>query len=256
MTHLIGKDILTTHCVYWPTMLMALDISLPKTIFAHGWWLTDNDKKMSKSEGKVVSPLDMKDIVGVHGLRYFLMRGMNPANDGQFSEELVLTRVNTELANNLGNLFSRSTGLVAKHFEGQVPQTDAKREETKRLAEIALSTAENLRQDIESIMPNRAIERVLELLSETNRYIDTFQPWKALKEGDRESAAESLYSALEVLRITGILLLPVMPDKMSDLLKRLGWSKEPSFADAAAWGLLEAGTAIERGEPLFPRIEA
>ena len=254
-THLIGKDILTTHCVYWPTMLFALDTPLPKHIFAHGWWLNADERKMSKSEGEVVSPLDMKDIVGVHGLRYFLMRGMNPANDGQFSKDLVLSRVNSELANNLGNLLSRSVGLVAKHFDGAVPATSASREESKKLSDAAVKVAPEVRQAIEEIMPNRAIETILTFLTETNKYLDELEPWKAVKGDDKDLARESLYHALEALRIVGILLYPVMPDKMSELLRRVGWTKEPTFSDAGAWGLLSANDSVEKGEALFPRIE-
>ncbi len=253
--HLIGKDILMTHCVYWPTMLLALGVSLPKTIFAHGWWLTSGDKKMSKSEGPVVAPLDMKDIVGVHGLRYFLMRAMNPAQDGQFTKELVLSRVNSELANNLGNLLSRSVGLVAKHYEGHVPEVELSSESSKKLAEKTSKTSVSLKAAIEAIAPNRAIEEVLDLLSETNRYIDSMEPWKLLKEGKKEEAKESLYTALEVLRIVGVLLHPVMPTKMSELLTRVGWTNEVSFADATTWGLLKENHIVQKGSPLFPRIE-
>src|SRR6185295_3873253 len=123
--HLIGKDILTTHAVYWSTMLMALEVPLPKQIFAHGWWLTEENEKMSKSKGAVVRPLDMKDVVGVDGLRYFLTRDINFGNDAQFSEALVISRVNSELANNLGNLLSRTTNLMHKFFEGRVPAHQA-----------------------------------------------------------------------------------------------------------------------------------
>ena len=130
--HVIGKDILMTHAVYWPTMLMALELPLPKTIFAHGWWLTDDDEKMSKSKGKVVSPLDLKNTIGVNGLRYFLLRGMNLGQDAKFSYDLAVNKVNTELANNLGNLLSRVTKLIHKHFKGQIlPPKNTKLEGTE-----------------------------------------------------------------------------------------------------------------------------
>ena len=254
-THLIGKDILMTHCLYWPTMLMALGVELPKQIFAHGWWLTADDTKMSKSEGEVVSPLEMKDIVGVYGLRYFLMRGMSPARDGQFSKELVLTKVNAELSNNLGNLLSRSIGLVAKHFDAKLPDVEPKLNESKELIELAIQTKEKVRASIDEIQPNIAIQHVVDLLSETNKYIDGQAPWKLLKAGEKEQAAESLYVALDILRIVGILLHPVMPDKTTELLKRVGFNNEINFEDAGKFGVLKAGDEVIKGEPLFPRVE-
>jgi methionyl-tRNA synthetase len=255
-THLIGKDILITHSVYWPTMLMALDVPLPKQIFAHGWWLTEDDRKMSKSEGPVVKPLDMKDIVGVDGFRYYLMRGMNPASDGRFSRELVATRVNADLANNLGNLFSRAVGLIVKYLEAKIPApTETPSEEAAKLAESAVRVAKEVRQDIEVIAPQRAIERITELFNETNRYLDTVQPWKLLKNGTIPEAAESLYCALEVLRISAILLSPVMPNKMDSLLHSLGWTEKPKYDDTQKWGLLASGTEVSKPAALFPRVE-
>ena len=253
--HLIGKDILMTHSLYWPTMLMALGLSLPKHIFAHGWWLTAEDKKMSKSEGEVVSPLDMKDRVGVWGLRYFLIRGMNPGKDGQFSKELVISKVNAELSNNLGNLLSRSVGLVAKNYDSKVPVVEPSLEESKKLIELALSTQQKVKEAVLEMLPNRAIEHVVDLLSETNRYIDSQAPWKLIKAGELESAKESLYVALEVLRISGILLHPVMPDKTTELLNRLGCQGEIKFEDSAKFHVLTKDSQVIKGEPLFPRAE-
>lgn len=254
-THLIGKDILITHSVYWPTMLMALDIELPKHIFAHGWWLTAEDKKMSKSEGKVVAPLDMKDIVGVDGLRYFLIRAMNPATDGQFAKDLVIGRVNTELANNLGNLLSRTLGLICKHFDGSIPPRSEELAETTELRVAAEKAAGDVEKFVRKFLPHRALEHVFELLSRTNKYIDTIAPWKRVKEGDRAATAESLYAALEVLRISSILLGPVMPEKMLELRRSIGFSGEATFEQARSWGLLKSGERVSRGEALFPKID-
>lgn len=254
-THLIGKDILTTHSVYWTCMLMALDLPLPQHIFAHGWWLTEDNTKMSKSEGKVVSPLEMKDIVGVDGLRYYLMRAMNPANDGQFSQELVISRINSELANNLGNLLNRTTGLVEKYFESKIPKVDILGEDSKKLSLLASQTANKIKEQVEAIEINRAVETILELLSETNKYIDENKPWSVLKEGNLSKGAETLYTALEVLRIVGILLHPVMPEKMQELLRRVGWNKEVRFENTK-WGLLKAGDPVIKAEALFPRVES
>ena len=255
VVHLIGKDILFTHAVYWPCMLLSLGLSLPKHIFAHGWWLTEDDKKMSKSEGPVITPLEMKDVVGVASLRYFLIRAMSPAQDGHFSKELLVSRINSELSNNLGNLLSRSLGLIAKHFDGSLPKPSPKLEMTSALSEKALACASEVEQLVRSFQPNRAVERVLDFLSETNRYLDELAPWKELKSGDKALAAEALYSAVESLRIVGILLHPVMPDKMKELLQRLGWQAEPKYSDACKWALLPEGSKIIKADPLFPRVE-
>lgn len=252
-THLIGKDILTTHAVYWPTFLMALDIPLPKQIFAHGWWLNEDDAKMSKSEGPVVSPLDMKDIVGVDGLRYFLTREVYLGNDAKFSKSIVVSKLNAELANNLGNLMSRTIKLSSKHFGG-VPKPSQNSAETKELITLATGVAGHVQGKINNMQPNLALEYVVNLLDCTNKYLDTVAPWKLVK-GNVEDAAESLYTSLEVLRICGILLSPVMPDKTAELLGRLGWSKTPCLEDAGTWGLLQEGTPLEVAEPLFPRAE-
>ncbi len=251
--HLIGKDILTTHSVYWPTMLMALEIPLPKQIFAHGWWLNEDDAKMSKSEGKVVSPLDMKDIVGVDGLRYFLTREIYLGNDAKFSKELVVSKLNAELANNLGNLMSRTVKLACKNFDG-VPPSSLKDARTSGLMELAVGTAKRVKQEIDTMSPNTALGHVVDLLDATNKYLDELAPWKTVKE-DKDAAAESLYAALEVLRISAVLLSPVMPSKMNELLERLGITAPADIAAAEKWGILEPGAALVAGDPLFPRAE-
>ncbi len=251
--HLIGKDILMTHAVYWPTMLMALGAPLPKQIFAHGWWLTPDNEKMAKSRGTGVSPLDVKDIVGVDALRYFLCRDIYLGNDAQFSVDLVIARVNAELANNLGNLLSRTTQLIAKYFEGKIPPLTLNHEKTKPLLDLAIATPLHVKKEIEQMAPNMAIEKVIALLNEANRYLEELAPWKEAKT-NLALAGESLRASLEVLRIASILLYPVMPQKITELLRRIGWSKDVSYSDALQSDLLKEGTPIEKGDPLFPRI--
>ncbi len=251
--HLIGKDILITHTIYWPPMLMALGLPLPKTIFAHGWWLMGN-AKMSKSEGEVVKPLDMKDIVGVDGLRYFLTRDIILGNDAQFSKDLVVQRVNVELANNLGNLLSRTTQLIHKYFEGKIPDIKIASKDSTALLELAVSTHDKVKSEINEFAPQAAVGHVVELLTEANKYLETQAPWKKAKE-DLNAAGETLITALEVLRIAGTLLNPVMPDKTKELLNRIGVD-EVSFDGTKISQALKAGTAIIKGDPLFPRIES
>ncbi len=251
--HLLGKDILTTHAVYWPTMLMALGLQLPRTLFAHGWWLTADNEKMSKSKGTVVRPLDVKNLVGVEPFRYFLLRDIRLGSDAQFSVPLVLTRVNSELANNLGNLLSRSLSLVGKYFDGKVPQPgDDPR--TLDLARMAAATGSRVRDAVLSWEPQQALGHIIDLMTAANQYLADRAPWKQAKE-DLPAAGETLYAALETLRIAGILLSPVMPQKAAELLKRVGWEKAVAYEDTLNWGGLEPGSPVVSGDPLFPRIE-
>jgi len=252
--HLIGKDILITHTIYWPPMLMALGLPLPKTIFAHGWWLTGNNSKMSKSEGEVVKPLDMKDIVGIDGLRYFLTRDIILGNDAQFSKELVIQRVNVELANNLGNLLSRTSQLINKYFEGKIPDIKIASSEATHLLDLATSMPDKVKTEINKFAPQAAVGHIVDLLTEANKYLENQAPWKKAKE-DLNSAGETLITALEVLRIAGILLSPVMPEKTVELLKRVGAEEKISFEDAKTAQALKPGTEVIKADPLFPRIE-
>lgn len=252
--HLIGKDILITHTIYWPTMLMALGLPQPKMIFAHGWWLTGNQAKMSKSEGEVVKPLDMKGIVGIDGLRYFLTRDISLGNDAQFSQDLVIQRVNVELANNLGNLLSRTGQLINKYFEGKIPQVKITSKASTDLLDMAIQTPEKVKQEILNLAPQAAVGHIVELLTEANKFLEAEAPWKKAKE-DLNAASESLVTVLEVLRISGILLNPVMPEKTIELLKRIGFSGEINFKETKIAQNLKPGSEVIKADPLFPRIE-
>ena len=244
-THLLGKDILITHTVYWTTMLMALGQPLPKHIFAHGWWLTGDAKKMSKSEGPVVKPLDMKEEVGVDGLRYYLSRDITLGNDAQFSRELVIQRLNSELSNNLGNLLSRSVSLIVKYFDGIIPESSTKILESQELQVKREALSVDLEKEIRSFNLSQGIGLIVELLSETNKYIDTLAPWKAAKE-DKEKAAETLGNVCEVVSVCCYYLLPVMPSKAKEILDILGVGDSQNKV---------AGKSIKTIPPLFPRYE-
>lgn len=251
--HLIGKDILMTHAVYWPTMLMALNVALPKTIFAHGWWLTGNDEKMSKSKGAVVKPLDMKDLVGVDALRYFLIRDIRLGNDAQFSQDLVINRINTDLANNLGNLLNRVSNLVGKYFDGGMPELKTLSVEEEELKNKVLSLKDEVKACIDDMAPDQAVAKVFDVLTLFNQYVDEKAPWKMAKE-DVSSAGHVLAFCIESIRVCAILLQPVMPEKMQDLLYRLG-VKHTSIDQAEQFSVLNTRIKIEKAEPLFPRIE-
>lgn len=251
--HLIGKDILTTHAVYWSTMLMALKVNLPKQIFATGWILNKDMEKMSKSKGDVVSPLDMKNHVGVDGLRYFLIRDVHLGNDAPFSPDLLIGRVNTDLANNLGNLASRTLNLVEKFFAGKIPGPGALDSHAQELARAATELAAKVKNDIVTMDPSRALESIVGVLNQANRYLEDKAPWKLAKT-DLAQTATVLYTSLEILRIVGALLAPVMPAKMTELHRRLG-EPQNDWASLQTWGLLRVGQEVRKGEPLFPRIE-
>lgn len=254
VTHIVGKDILTTHTVYWPTMLMALGIPLPKTIFAHGWWLSSQGEKMSKSKGNAVKPLDIKDIVGVDAFRYFLCRDIVFGNDAAFSPDLVITRVNAELANNLGNLLSRVSNLVEKNFDAKIPEVPTSSAASRVILERAQELAPKVKRAILELDPQKAIDEVVLMLNEANKFIGDQAPWKQVKT-DLPAAADTLYTGLECLRIAGVLLSPVMPSKTKQLLSQIGWELPVRFEDAEKIGLLKAGTPLHKGEMLFPRVE-
>jgi methionyl-tRNA synthetase len=250
--HIIGKDILTTHCVYWPTMLMALNISLPKTIFAHGWILNKDNAKMSKSTGGVLSADVFTGIVDVEPLRYFLAHDIHFGNDAPISRDLVVQSVNNDLANNIGNLLSRSTNLIAKYFDGKTPQGSDNDEPTKKIQDLALSTSDLVREKIENFEPSKAMEAIVRLLKATNQFLEEKAPWTTAKT-DTVQAGKDLYSAIEVLRISGILLQPVLPTKMDSLLSQIGCD-DRTFEATKEWGKTPDGTLMEKGKPLFPRI--
>jgi methionyl-tRNA synthetase len=253
VVHLIGKDILTTHTVYWTTMLLALGIPLPRTIFAHGWWLTAEGGKMSKSEGAVVDPLEILPVIGVDALRYFLCREIQLGNDAQFSPESMMNRINADLANNLGNLFSRSVNLVIKYFDSKIPERSESHPATGELFSKACQTPGLVRAAIEQLDLNGALDHIIGLLNATNKYLDVIAPWKTAKE-DLPLAGESLYAALESVRIAATLLSPVMPGKMTALLTALGAPLPPNFEAAQSFGDLTPGTPLEKPAPLFPRL--
>ena len=245
--HLIGKDILTTHCVYWPTMLFSMGEALPKTIFAHGWWLT-GDAKMSKSLGNIVNPLDLIDQYGVDPVRYYLMREMVLGQDANFTMESFIKRFNSDLANDFGNLLNRVSGLIGKYFEGRVPEPDGKRKDDL-IESGARSLPELVNDSIRKFKVNRAIHDIMGLIQWANRYLEAQAPWKLVKE-NKAMAGHVLYTATEALRLGAVLLSPVMPRKTGEVLDILG-----AQGSQPRWGQLKPGTVLKSHEALFPRIE-
>ncbi|MBR3505590.1 MAG: methionine--tRNA ligase, partial [Lentisphaeria bacterium] len=223
--HLIGKDILTTHSVYWPTMLHAIGLPMPKTIFAHGWWLTGS-RKMSKSLGNVVNPMDMADKYGVDAFRYFLLAAMTPGNDASFTEEDFLQRFNTDLANDLGNLLSRVVKLSIKNFGGTLPPPPPLQPLEMELLSKAGLAVKQLENELNAMKLDRGINAVMNVVREANKFLERTAPWTLAKEGKTDRLAAVLYTAAQTLDIVSGLLFPIMPEKMTQLRRSLGLSDE------------------------------
>ncbi|MCA9401426.1 MAG: methionine--tRNA ligase [Candidatus Omnitrophica bacterium] len=246
--HLIGKDILTTHAVYWSTMLFSLGLPMPKTIFAHGWWLT-GDAKMSKSLGNIVNPLDLIDEYGIDSVRYYLMREMVLGQDANFSVDSFIKRFNSDLANDFGNLLNRVSGLIRKYFDGVVPESGPLTDAEEDLQRICAQLTETIEQYIKQLRMNEAIEEVLQFVRATNKYLEYQAPWKIAKT-DLVAAGRILYTATEALRISAVFLSPVMPFKTKQVFAVLGVEDE-----SLRWGVLKSGTKLQEHDPLFPRLE-
>lgn len=256
--HLIGKDILTTHTVYWPTMLKAMGVELPRCIFAHGWWLSGRDK-MSKSTGNVVNPLDYADRFGVDALRYFLMAEMSLGQDASFTEEVFVKRYNSDLANDLGNLTSRVLKMVHTHCDAAVPvpsETPLAEPAAAALWSVVIAAVDAMAAQIAAMRPDLGLHAVMTAVREANKYIGTRAPWKQAKEADRQPLFDTLYVALEVLRTCAALLYPVMPGKMQSLRHQIGAGEgEPRVDQLRIFGVLAPGTPLMEGEGLFPRAQ-
>jgi len=254
--HIIGKDILKTHGIYWPCMLKAAGMPVYQKLVVHGHWVIGGSK-MSKSLGNVVSPLDLKDTVGVDALRYFLLREMSFGEDSNFTEELALARYNGDLANNLGNLISRSITLSRKNFDGQVPLCGELAELETNLRREFVEGVGRVRERVREFQPHRALELVTQLASAVNKYIDEHKPWKLAKEPDQhELLGTVLYTALDCSRILVGLLQPVMPEKMAEASRLLGLSEQTLAFEQLTPGGLQPGTTLPEPFPLFPKLQA
>lgn len=255
--HLIGKDILTTHTVYWPTMLKAIGIEMPRTVFAHGWWLT-GQSKMSKSVGNVVNPMDMVEKYGVDAFRYFLIAEMTLGQDASFTERSFATRYNADLANSLGNMASRVIKMIVRNLDGRVPSVPEFGSDEESLIEACSDAVASVECHLQAMQLNRGIADVCGAVREGNRYFDRMAPWKLSGRENTDDLSRILYSASECLRIVSGLLFPIMPEKMGDLRRSLGLFPEeidPSFDALAEWGRLTPGREVVDTGALFPRAE-
>jgi len=250
--HLLAKEILKFHGATWPIILHAAGLPLFRGLRVHGYW-TLGGAKISKSAANLTDALGLKDVYGFEALRYFMLREMSFGLDAEFSEESLVRRINADLANDLGNLLSRSLSMVARYFDGVVPKAESR----SPLADVAARVAGGVDRHVREFSTQRALASLWELVSSGNKHIDSEAPWQLAKDpAQRGRLASVLYGTLESLRVIAVLLSPFMPETSAKILAQIGSAAPPAPLERAlAWGQLAAGAKIAKGEVLFPRIE-
>ena len=254
--HLVGKEIVRFHTIIWPIMLKAMGVELPQKVYGHGWLVIDGDK-MSKSKGNVIDPLALIDEFGADAIRYFLLREIVFGNDGNFSRDALITRINSDLANDLGNLLHRTVSMIEKYHGGVVTNTGVIEAVDEDLMALVKTTAENFAKDMDAMEINSAIKGVWALISRANKYIDETAPWILAKDEAKAARLQTvMYNLAETLRVVAILVAPFIPSTSPKIYTQLGLEVPAEFLlTDAEFGKMADGTKVQKGEPLYPRIE-
>ncbi|MDF2500343.1 MAG: metG [Anaerosporomusa subterranea] len=256
--HLVGKEIVRFHSIIWPVMLMALGMELPKMVYGHGWLVIEGDK-MSKSKGNVIEPVALIDEFGADAIRYFLLREITLGLDGNFSRDALIHRINSDLANDLGNLLHRTLNMIGRFNGGVIPAASASEAIDDELIKLARNTAAAYEASMEKLEINAAIKEVWALIARSNKYIDETAPWALAKNPEKKDRLDTvLYNLAETLRIVAVLISPFMPNTSPKIWAQLGITadfNQAKLSDAQTWGGLVAGTVVAKPEPIFPRIE-
>lgn len=256
--HLVGKEIVRFHTIIWPIILMALDLPLPKQVFGHGWLVLDGGK-MSKSKGNVIDPVVLIDKYGLDAIRYFLLREIPFGSDGSYSEEALVLRINTDLANDLGNLLHRTLSMIEKFAGGAIPAPGSYQDLDRQVLDLAVETVRETNRAMKNLETSSALATIFKLVSRANKYIDEASPWALAKQpGQQERLNTVLYTMAETLRLVAVLLVPFLVETPAKIFNQLGIEDNPAamnYQDATQWGRLKPGTRTQKGNPIFPRIE-